>query len=121
MSVRQLMEADATRLAPAPVDLWPRIAGRLAAEQRRARRRRLAATSAIAALMAVAWMGVAPVGGWLPGAANTVVPTAQAAEATPAPIALTPVPAAVATPIAQPVAATAVSTATGTSTPLPSR
>ena len=104
MSVRHLMEAEATRLAPTPVDLWPRIAGRLAAERRHARRRRLAATSAVAALVAVAWMGVAPVGGWLPGAANTVVPTAMAAETTPMP--------ATATPSVEP-------TATVTSAPLP--
>src|SRR5688572_2149001 len=100
MSVRHLMEADATRLAPGQVDLWPRIAGRRVADRRHARRRRLAATSAIAALIAVAWMGVAPVGGWLPGAANTVVPTAMAAETTPAPAVATPVPAVAATPTA---------------------
>ena len=108
MSVRQLMEAEASRLAPGPVDLWPRIQAGLLAERRRARRRRLAATSVVAAMIAVAWMGVAPAGGWLPGAANTVVPTAQAAETTPVPALTTAVPSPAPTP-------------TVTSTPLPPR
>ena len=110
MSVRQLMEAEARRLAPGGEDLWPRVQAGLAAERRRARQRRLATTSAAAALVLFGWLGVAPVGGWLPGAPGTVVPTAQAAETTPVPVVLTAVPAAAPTP-----------TATTTTTPQPGR
>jgi hypothetical protein len=115
VSVRQLMEAEATRLTPGGEDLWPRVQAGLAAERRRARQRRLVTTSACAALALFGWLGVAPVGGWLPGAPGTVVPTAQAAEAaqpagaTPVPVVLTGVPAAP-TP-----------TATTTTTPQPGR
>jgi hypothetical protein len=110
--MRLLMEAEAARLSPGQVDLWPRIAGQLARQRRRARRRRMALTSSLAALVAIVWIGVAPVGGWLPGAANTVVPTAQAAEMTPGPAAA--VVASTAVPAPAP-------TATATITPLPSR
>jgi hypothetical protein len=111
VSVRQLMETEASRLAPERTDLWPRIQAGLAAERRRTRQRRLATSSACAALALFAWLGVAPVGGWLPGAPGTAVPTAQAAEAaTPVPVVLTAVPAEAPTP-----------TATSTTTPQPGR
>lgn len=109
MSVRQLMDIEATRLTPGQVDLWPRIRAGLALERRRARQRR-ALTSAGALVMLFGWLGVAPVGGWLPGAANTVVPTAMAAEMTPVPASL----AATAVPAPAP-------TATVTITPLAPR
>ena len=112
MSVRQLMEAEAARLAPGQVDLWPRIQAGLMAERRRARQRRLVVTSAGAALLLFGWLGVAPVGGWLPGAANTVVPTAQAAEMTPGPVA-TAVPYVLAMTAPTPTATTTTTPAAG--------
>jgi len=115
-NIRQLLDAEATRLLAGERDIGPRVVSALAGE-RRSRERRLTVGSFAAAAVLVVWLGTAPLGGLglrgdlaVPGPTQGVPGTRRAAE--------TPVSAA--TGIAPGgLVPLATATATTTSTPLP--
>jgi len=106
-NIRQLLDAEATRLLARERDLGPRVAAALANERRRSRELRLTVGSFAAAAMLLVWLGASPLVGLGLGS-DLAVPTARAAE--------TPTATAFAASVAQPPA---TATATTTSTPLP--